>query len=240
MKVLYVYLILELKRGFSLFRKTIGSMFGMLLILGIGIFLVSHFIFRSALFEPLNVGLIISKEDDETRLVSRVVSSMDSVSSICKFHYMEQEDALEQLKNGDFQAVISLPENFYQDVDTGINTPATVYFPYHTTINEAVFEELLKDGVSIIQTSESAVYASFDVAKHKELLVEWNQIGNVISRIYINKALMRNKIFNQTVFSSMGSANIYEYYFASLTAVILLISGLNYGLFYKRKLRAVE
>ena len=240
MKVFYTYLMLELKKGFSLFRKTIGSMCGLLLILGIGIFLISHFIFQSTSFETVHVGLTISKEDDATRLVSRVVSSMDSVSSICKFYYMEKEEALRNLENGDLQVVIDLPDNFYQDVDFGINTPATVYFPYNTTINEAVFGELLIDGVSIIQTSESAVYASFDVAKNKELLVEWNQIGNIISRIYINMALMRNKIFNQTVFSSMGSANIYEYYFASGITIFLLLSGLNFGLFYKSKLKAVE
>lgn len=237
---MYTYLTLEFKKGIQLFVKTLGSMLIMLTLLFAGIFVISQFVFQSTAFETLNVGLAIPEDEGATRLVTRVISSMDSVKSICSFQYMDQEEALDFLKAGELRAVISLPDSFYQDVYTGINTPATVYFPYNSSLNETVFQELLVDGVSMLQTAESAVYAFLDVAKDQQLQVAPEQLGDVIAYIYIDLAFGRNQIFNQTVLSSMGSLNIYEYYFACAVAIFMLLSGLNYGMFYRKQSRAVE
>ncbi len=240
MKAIYTYFVLELKKGFRLSLRTLGSMLVMLIMLIAGTFLVSHFVFQSTVFEKLNVGMVIPKEEGETRLISQVMSAMESVNSICEFSYLEQEEALIKLEAGELQAVISLPDSFYQDVYTGINTPATVYFPYNSNLNQLIFKELILDGVSILQTSESAVYAFLDVANDQELLVEPGLLGDVIAMTYIKTAFNRGHIFNETMLSSMGSFGIYEYYFAAAMTIMLLLCGLNYGYFYKKENKAVE
>ena len=49
-----------------------------------------------------------------------------------------------------------------------------------------------------------------------------DQIGDVISGLYIYEAFDRTSVFQKNVYSSLGKADLYQYYFSA--AVLLLLS----------------
>jgi len=109
--------------------------------------------------------MVIDEKDENVKLITKVVSAMESVASICEFVYVGEEEAKELLAADELQAAIILPENFYEDVDSGYNTPVTVYVSENASLNQKVFQELLTDGVSLLRTSEAGVYSMLSVGR---------------------------------------------------------------------------
>lgn len=136
--------------------------------------------------------------------------------------------------------MLSLPEQFYEDVDSGKNTPATIYFPENAPLNTRVFGELVADGVSLLRTAEAGVYATYDTAQIYQAEISRDQIGDVISELYIYEAFDRTSVFQKNVYSSLGKADIHQYYFSAAVLLLFLMMGVNYGYLYQKQSRAVE
>lgn len=240
MRTFVTYFVLEYKKSIKVLLKSFGSTLMMLLLVIAGTCAVSYVVFQSHIFEPIKVGMIIEGEDDRVKMVTKVVSAMDSVKSICNFVYVEEDEAKKLLIENELQAAIVLPEDFYEDVDSGYNTPLTVYVSKHASLNQKVFQELLTDGVSLLRTSEAGVYSMLSVGKEYSAELSQRKIGDVISNIYIEEAFYRGQVFSSNVLSSLGETDLYQYYFVSAITIFLLMSGLNYSFLYQKRTRAVE
>ena len=154
MKLFCTYFKLEFKKSIKVLKKSVLSMALMLVVLGLGVAAVSTVLLQSQVFQIVNVALVVPEGEKMTRMAVRFIEGMDSVKSVCKFEYMEKDAAIKAMQEGTVQAVIDLPENFYEDVDSGINTPANIYVPKESALHVELFKELLSDGVSILQTAE--------------------------------------------------------------------------------------
>ncbi len=173
----------------------------------------------AGVFQTAEIGVVIPEDEAQTKMVAQFISAMDSVKSVCHFQYLNQDKAMASLEKGTLDAVLSLPEQFYEDVDSGKNTPATMYFPEKASLNR-VFGELLTDGVSLLRTAEAGVYATYDTAQIYQAEISRDQIGDVISELYIYEAFDRTSVFQKNVYSSLGKADLHQYYFSA--AVLLL------------------
>ena len=67
-----------------------------------------------------------------------------------------------------------------------------------------------------------------------------NQIGDVISGLYIYEAFDRTSVFQKNVYSSLGKADLHQYYFSAAVLLLFLMMGVNYGYLYQKQSRAVE
>lgn len=235
-----IYFILEYKKSIKVLLKTFGSTLIMLLLVITGIWSISHFVFESRIFEAVKVAMVIPKEQEQVKMIAQVTAAMKSVESICEFVYVDEVKAKEMLREGRLQAAIILPEDFYEDVNTGYNTPLTVYVAQNASLNQRVFQELLKDGVSLLRTSESGVYSMLSAAREYPAELSQREIGDVISEIYIREAFYRGEIFGRSVYSPLGEMDLYQYYFVSAVTMILLMIGMNYSFLYRRQTKTVE
>lgn len=240
MKILLNYLCLEYKRCGKVLIKSIGSLFSMLILTVAGVSACSYVLLQTQLFPKVDVAVVIPGEEEETRLIARYVSSMDSVESVCNFHYLTFRVAMEKLEENQVQAVLAFPEHFYEDIYVGRNTPATVYFPKQSELNGKVFQELFLDGVSMLQISEAGVYASLYTAWDKETIIERENVAEHIAGIYVKTVLGRDKVFDKYTESPLGTLNVYQYYLAALFTVFLLLSGLNFGFLYQKQGKSLE
>ena len=240
MRTFFTYFLLEYKKSIKVLLKSFGSTLIMLLMVISGIWAVSHFVFQSRIFQPVKVGMVIDKEDDKVKMITKIVSTMESVESICEFVYVDEDQAKKLLAENELSVAVVLPENFYEDVDSGYNTPVTVMISEEASLNQRVFQELLADGVSLLRTSESGVYSMLHVGKKYEAELSQSEIGDVISEIYIEEAFYRGRIFSSNMCSVFGEMELHQYYFSSAVVIFLLMSGLNYSFLYRKKTRAVE
>ena len=153
---------------------------------------------------------------------------------------MDKEDALHQLKNGDLQAVIALPEGFYHDVNVGLNPPAQLYLTEGESVQKNLFLTLVESGVFYLQIAESGVYAALDAFQLFNLSVDPSSLGDDIAICYAKEILVRENVFRNRFVSPFGEMTIIQYYYVTGMTLLLLIFSLNLSFLYDKNSRELE
>lgn len=240
MKTWIAFFIVECKRTGKTLLKSIGSFCACLLLTAVLVAAFSAIMQNAQVFQKVNIGIAIPEGESISRLATQYISSMDSVRSVCDFYYLDEQEAVEQLKQGTLQAVVVLPEGFYHDVQVGINPPAQIYFPKDAAQNTQVFEELVTAGVSFLQTAEAGVYAALDTASYYGIELQGAGLGDTIAYLFVNQMLKRDSVYSARMLSSMGNLSVAEYYYAAGLVILLMMCGIQFGFLYGKRNRSVE
>lgn len=240
MKTWIAFFIVECKRTWKTLLKSIGSFCACLLLTAVLVAAFSAIMQNAQVFQKVNIGIAIPEGESISRLATQYISSMDSVRSVCDFYYLDEQEAVEQLKQGTLQAVVVLPEGFYHDVQVGINPPAQIYFPKDAVQNTQVFEELVTAGVSFLQTAEAGVYAALDTASYYGIELQGAGLGDTIAYLFVNQMLKRDSVYSARMLSSMGNLSVAEYYYAAGLVILLMMCGIQFGFLYGKRNRSVE
>ena len=240
MKTWIAFFIVECKRTWKTLLKSIGSFCACLLLTAVLVAAFSEIMQNAQVFQKVNIGIVIPEGESISRLATQYISSMDSVRSVCDFYYLDEQESVEQLKQGTLQAVVVLPEGFYHDVQVGINPPAQIYFPKDAAQNTQVFEELVTAGVSFLQTAEAGVYAALDTASYYGIELQGAGLGDTIAYLFVNQMLKRDSVYSARMLSSMGNLSVAEYYYAAGLVILLMMCGIQFGFLYGKRNRSVE
>lgn len=240
MKTWIAFFIVECKRTWKTLLKSIGSFCACLLLTAVLVAAFSAIMQNAQVFQKVNIGIAIPEGESISRLATQYISSMDSVRSICDFYYLDEQESVEQLKQGTLQAVVVLPEGFYHDVQVGINPPAQIYFPKDAAQNTQVFEELVTAGVSFLQTAEAGVYAALDTASYYGVELQGAGLGNTIAYLFAHQMLKRDSVYSARMLSTMGNLSVAEYYYAAGLVILLMMCGIQFGFLYGKRNRSVE
>lgn len=240
MKTWIAFFVVECKRTWKTLLKSIGSFCVCLLLTAVLVAAFSTIMRNAQVFQKVNIGIAIPEGESISRLATQYISSMDSVRSVCDFYYLDEQEAVEQLKQGTLQAVVVLPEGFYHDVQVGINPPAQIYFPKDAAQNTQVFEELVAAGVSFLQTAEAGVYAALDTASYYGIELQGAGLGDTIAYLFANQMLKRDSVYPARMLSSMGNLSVVEYYYAAGFVILLMMCGIQFGFLYGKRKRSVE
>lgn len=240
MKTWIAFFIVECKRTGKTLLKSIGSFCACLLLTAVLVAAFSAIMQNAQVFQKVNIGIAIPEGESISRLATQYISSMDSVRSVCDFYYLDEQEAVEQLKQGTLQAVVLLPEGFYHDVQVGINPPAQIYFPKDAAQNTQVFEELVTAGASFLQTAEAGVYAALDTASYYGVELQGAGLGDTIAYLFVNQMLKRDSVYSARMLSSMGNLSVAEYYYAAGLVILLMMCGIQFGFLYGKRNRSVE
>lgn len=240
MKTWIAFFIVECKRTGKTLLKSIGSFCACLLLTAVLVAAFSAIMQNAQVFQKVNIGIAIPEGESISRLATQYISSMDSVRSVCDFYYLDEQESVEQLKQGTLQAVVVLPEGFYHDVQVGINPPAQIYFPKDAAQNTQVFEELVTAGVSFLQTAEAGVYAALDTASYYGVELQGAGLGDTIAYLFAHQMLKRDSVYSARMLSTMGNLSVAEYYYAAGLMILLMMCGIQFGFLYGKRNRSVE
>ena len=240
MKTWIAFFIVECKRTGKTLLKSIGSFCACLLLTAVLVAAFSAIMQNAQVFQKVNIGIAIPEGESISRLATQYISSMDSVRSVCDFYYLDEQEAVEQLKQGTLQAVVLLLEGFYHDVQVGINPPAQIYFPKDAAQNTQVFEELVTAGVSFLQTAEAGVYAALDTASYYGVELQGAGLGDTIAYLFAHQMLKRDSVYSAKMLSTMGNLSVAEYYYAAGLVILLMMCGIQFGFLYGKRNRSVE
>ena len=240
MKTWIAFFVVECKRTWKTLLKSIGSFCACLLLSAVLVAVFSAIMQNAQVFQKVNIGIAIPEEESISRLATQYISSMDSVRSVCDFYYLDEQEAVELLKQGTLQAVVVLPEGFYHDVQVGINPPAQIYFPKDAAQNTQVFEELVTAGVSFLQTAEAGVYAALDIASYYGIELQGAGLGDTIAYLFANQMLKRDSVYSAKMLSPLGNLSVVEYYYAAGFVILLMMCGIQFGFLYGKRKRSVE
>lgn len=237
MKRIFAYLRIELKKGIRVIPFFIQSFLVTTVVLGLALALICHFMLQSQTFVKMNIGVVVPDQETNTRMAMKLVSAMDSVDSICKFSYPDEETAREELADGKLAAVILLTEDFYNDVNDGVNTPVDILLAPDSPFDEAVFTELVRAGVSMLQTAQAAVYAVDEASGEYRLSMSKSDMEYELSYLYLSYAFARNSTFAEQEETPLGAVSLGEFYIVCGAVVLSLVFGFCFLSLYRSESR---
>lgn len=240
MKYLFPYFRIEIKRTVRMLPWFFGSILFLAIFVFFGTAAISHLMGKAQVFETITVDLAIPKEETKVKQIAEILSNMESVKHICRFQYTSEAEARMHVKNGEADAALLVSDQFYQDMETGKNTPAVLLLPEHRSLGQTMFQQLVSDGVSLIRTTEAAIYAATDAGKIYGMKVSREEMEDLIFYCYLEKAFFRGEIFQKKILSPTGEFDLTQYYFVSFLLICLLMSGLNFAFLYHKQEKLIE
>ena len=224
------YLRSELKKGLKLIPS-----FGLSVLLAGAAVIIAAVLFcafseEHQLFPKATVAIVMEKPDFKTTAAVKLVESMDSVNTVCRFTFPTREEAEQQLSDGSIAGIIYLGADAYQDINTGVNTPIEIRLSSKApALGRDAFSSLVRAGVSLIRTTEAAVYAGGSLSGFEE--------GNKITEddvfeVYLKHILNRTSLFSTETASPLGNLSLRQFYLGSALLLILLVFGTAFTCFY--------
>ena len=159
MRTRLVYLRLELKRAWKRFPHMMAGAIALLLLVGAAALLSARALYGERAVGRVAVGVILPEGDGLARQAVSMLSSLDSVESLCDFKYMDREEALRQLEKGQVYAVMEVPPQFVEDIINGKNTPVQIILPQGGGVESRIFMELTEAGEATLEASQAGIYA---------------------------------------------------------------------------------
>lgn len=228
------YLRLELKNCIKIMGKSAKNIFLIFIAIIVAIVCCSVLLMKSSVFETIDVAIVLPEEQNDSKWALDFLLATESVKSVCDITYFsDKEEAMDKLEDGKVKAVIALNADFYEDIDTGVNTPVSIFVPRHVSLNTSVFIELLDDAVKMLQVSQAGVYSAIDVSKQ-------NKIADDVAVLYLMAILDRGATFDKKIVSATGEVDMYQYYFSSGILILLLFTGINFAHMYRVENESLE
>ena len=234
------YTRLLFKKTGKIFARLMISMTAMTVLLAAVMFGVQYSMYHSRVSDPADIYIVMPDNDQGiVKEYTETAASMESVRDVCRFHYSDRETGIGALKEGKCQAVIIFPNDFYKDINDGKNTPVTVMMTDNSALNTGLFRELIRDGVSYIETAEAGIYAAEETAGLTGFKTDTVKLDNVLTDIYMSELFNRTEMVSTATLSAFGDISRFQYYAASVLSAVMMISGISFSFLYKREDRIV-
>ena len=111
-----VYWKLELKRAYKRLPHLYAGAIMLFFLAAVIALLSSRLLYGGQVVGRVAVGVSVPKEDQLARQVVKMISSLESVGSVCDFQYMDRDSCLSLLEKGELYAVLDVPEGFVRDI----------------------------------------------------------------------------------------------------------------------------
>ncbi len=188
--------------------------------------------------EPVKIAMCVPENAMPTMMI-RFLQNVDSIKAVCVFEMTDEESAREGVISGEYGAAVILPENFYDDVNVGINTPAKIIVPSQMEDDAKKFAELLESAVSMIDTVEGGIYAATDGYREYGMIVSRTDMENYLTQIAYDVILSRTKIFDESFEDSIDVKGLVSYMVVGSCLLINMILCMGFVYLYNANSRQV-
>lgn len=226
MKIRLFYLKLELKRALKCLPLMAAGAAVLMFFMGAAALLAGKALYGGPAAGRITIGAVLPENDALAKQVTSMLSSLESVKSICDFSYISREECLEGMENGTLLAALLVPEGFVQDIMNGVNTPVPVLLPENAGVESRIFKELADAGAQTLSAAQAGIYAGdelLDRFHHSEARA---QLERDLNRIYLEYSLPRGELFRKTEVSASGDVRPVVFYAVSLFVLALMLSAI--------------
>ena len=218
-----VYLRLELKRACKKLPHIFAGAIVLLLLVGTIALLAAGMLYGERAAGRITVGVVLPEGDAVAKKAVAMISSLESVKSICDFRYMNQDECLEKLESGELYAVMEVPEGFVQDIMNGTNTPVKILLPRGAGLESRIFKELTDAGAATLGASQAGIYAGDELLSLYGMADSVQELEGDLNRIYIKYSLPRMDYFKNVKVSATGDVDTMHFYGISASVLFLLL-----------------
>lgn len=221
-----VYLKLELKRACKRLPHLYAGAIILLAMAGVIALLSSRMLYDGQVVGRVAVGVSVPKEDTLARQVVKMISSLESVGSVCDFKYMDRASCMEELQKGNLYGVLDVPEGFVQDIMNGTNTPVAVWFGPHAGVEGRLFQELTDAGALTLSASQAGIYAGNELYQILGFSEDVGQMEWDLNKRYMDYSLQRTGYFRHLKVQATGDISPMEFYGISAYVLFLFLTAI--------------
>lgn len=224
MKARLFYLKLELKRACRYFPQMLLGAAALVLLMGAAALLAGKMLYGQTVSGRVAVGVVLPEDDRLAKKAVSMISSLDSVKSLCDFSYMEEDEAREKLKDGSLYAVMEVPEELIQGIMDGRNIPVTVMFPKNAGTESRIFKELTDAGAAILGAGQAGIYSADEVLAASGMADSIPTLEEELNRIFLRYSLGRMDFFRMEKVQATGDVTPAVFYGISAFVLALFFS----------------
>ncbi|MFR5733920.1 MAG: ABC transporter permease [Clostridium sp.] len=167
------------------------------------------------------------ENDILAKQVTSMLSSLESVKSICDPSYMSREECLEGMENGELLAAPLIPGGALSRTSmSGVNTPVPVLLPENAGVESRIFKELADAGAQTLSAAQAGIYAGDEVLDRFHCSEARAQLERDLNRLYLEYSLPRGELFRKTAVSASGDVKPVVFYAISLFILALMLSAI--------------
>ena len=223
-KVQYLYL--EIKKTFKLFPRMVLQAILLMMLISVIAFCGVKSMERNPLAVSVEIGVAAKEDNRMTRMAMSYVENMESVSQLCNFVQVSEEEGLSLLEHGEIAALIILPEQLVEGIMNGQNPSVDVVFPKDVRLEAMLFRELTESGAGLLQVAQAQIYGAIDTAKEYNLTDRLSVIETDIDSYNLAFALDRLAMYDEETVSATGRMSVLQYYAASGLVLFLFLTGM--------------
>ncbi len=218
-----VFLKLELKRAYQRFPQMFAGAIALLFLAGAIALLAGRALYGDAAAGRIAVGVVLPKEDALAKQMISMISSLDSVKSMCDFRYVEQEEGIKELQEGTLSAVMDMPDGLIQGIMDGTNPSVRIVMPGDAWLESRIFQELTEAGARILGASQAGIYAGNELYLASGRAEQIPQLEKDLNQIFLAYSLPREDYFRHQRVSATGDVEVPVFYGISAYVLFLLL-----------------
>ncbi len=216
-------IIFELKKYLSL-RMLFSLAAGLTVCLAV-FFLANQIGSRKSIIEPFEVVIVDQDNSMETNMLINILAEREEFADFIYVSRGDLDTARQRLGSGEIPAYLVIPENFAEDIKSGVNTPFTVVGSLDRPLQLAAARILTESGVAFLSSSQSGIYSTIDYAFENGMSFEEIQAKLVmpINLKFAMRLLSYEDFFNTAVVSQTPIP-LGKHYFLSFAFFFALIN----------------
>lgn len=226
MRLRMQYLYVELKKTIGMFPRMLLQAILLMILIGAIAFCGVKAMEKEPLAVGARIGVVVREENTVTKMALRYVENMESVSQICDFVQVPEEEGFRLLERREIVALVMLPEQLVEGIMNGQNPAVDVIFPQNAQLEAMLFRELTESGAGLLRVAQAQIYGAADTAVEYGLTDRLSVMETEIDSYNLAFALDRLAMYDEEAVSATGQMSVLQYYAASGIVLFILLSGM--------------
>ena len=220
------YLYVEVKKTIRMFPRMLLQAILLMILIGAIAFCGVKSMEQEPLAVHVDIGVVVREDNRMTRMTLNYVENMESVSQLCRFVQVPEEEGLDMLEEGDLAALVVLPEQLVEGIMNGQNPSVDVIFPENARLEAMLFRELTESGSGLLRVAQAQIYGAVDTVGEYGLTEQLSVMEADIDSYNLAFALDRLAMFDEEKVSATGRMSVLQYYVASGVILFLMFLGM--------------
>ena len=218
-----VFWILELKRAYRRFPQMFVGAIALLFLAGEVALLAGRALYGDAAMGRVSVGVALPEDDALAKQMVSMISSLESVKSLCDFQYLEQEECIRGVREGRLSAAMDMPQGLIQGIMDGSNPAVRILLPADDWLESRIFRELTEAGAKILGSSQAGIYAGNELYRMYGMEGSVPEMERDLNQIFLSYSLPREDYFRHLQVSATGDVEVPVFYGISAYVLFLLL-----------------
>ena len=181
------------------------------------------FLTEGVLASPISIVLVDLDESVESRMIINTLVDDPDYFDLIDFAIYTPQEAMELLDDGDFTAIITIPEGFARGMQTGHNIPFSVAINDERPIASALVRIAVESFADMLRSSQIGVYVTLNFANTQDIpRAEFERILMAINMRFIGLVMNRQEIFIHDDQSVTGGLVIWQAYLIAMYSALML------------------